>query len=374
MIRVLFIIWSLERGGAERFLAGLLEHIDRTRFDPVLCCLNWKGEWAEPLEKKGIKVIALNKKDGIDLKAFRALVRIIREGRFQVVNTHLWLADVMGRMAAILCGVPVIITTAQNVDIWKKWHHRLVDRVLSNKTTKMIAVSRAVKEYYHRQVGVPEDKIEVIPNAIDTAVYENPGDVSYLYKEFDLKPEDFVLVCVGRLNFQKGHKYLLKSLKGIYNEFPDTKVLIVGEGEERDNLKRMAEDYGIMPSLRFTGQRKDIPQVLALSRALILPSIFEGLPLCVLEAMASARPVIATDVGGTKELAVDGQTAFIVEPKKPELLSEAIRRLRALHDQGRQMGINGREIVMRNFSIHSITRKTSDLFEQSVEGKACLKS
>ncbi|MGE0267437.1 MAG: glycosyltransferase [Candidatus Omnitrophota bacterium] len=368
MIRILFIIWSLERGGAERFLAGLLEHMDRTRFDPVLCCMNWKGEWAEPLEKKGIKVIALNKKNGIDLKAFRALVRIIREGRFQIVNTHLWLADVMGRVAAILCGVPVIITTAQNVDVWKKWHHRLVDRILSYRTTKMIAVSNAVKEYYHRQVGFPAAKIEVIPNAIDVSAYEDAGDVTYLQKEFDLKPGDFVLACIGRLNLQKGHKYLLESLKEIYNEMPDLKVLIVGDGEERDNLKRTAENDGIMPMLRFTGQRKDIPQVLALSKALILPSIFEGLPLCVLEAMASARPVIATDVGGTKELAVDGQTAFIVEPKRPELLSEAVRRLRALPDQGRQMGINGREIVRREFSISTITRKTSDMFEHLVEG------
>lgn len=366
MIRILFIIWSLERGGAERFLAGLLDHIDRTRFDPVLCCMNWKGEWAEPLEKKGIRVIALNKKNGVDLQAFGKLVRIIREGRFHIVNTHLWLADVMGRVAAVLGGVPVIVMTAQNVDIWKKWHHRLVDRILALKTAKVIAVSEAVKEYYHRQVGIQAKKIEVIPNAIDVAPYENPGDVTYLYKDFAIKENDFVLACVGRLNFQKGHKFLLASLKEIYNEMPDLKVLIVGEGEEKENLKRMAEEYGITPVVRFTGQRKDIPQILKLSGALILPSIFEGLPLCVLEAMAASRPVIATDVGGTKELAVDGKTAFIVEPEKPEQLSMAIRQLRQLPDHGRQMGIVGHEIVVRNFSIQSITRKTSDLFEQLV--------
>ena len=364
MIRVLFIIWSLERGGAERFLAGLLDNIDRTRFDPVLCCMNWKGEWAEPLEKKGIRVIALNKKNGIDVKAFWALVRIIREGRFQIVNTHLWLADVMGRIAAILCGVPVIISTAQNVDVWKKWHHRLADRILALKTAKVIAVSNAVKEYYHRQVGIPAGKIEVIPNAIDVAAYENAGDVSYLYKEFDLKPEDFILACIGRLNFQKGHKYLLESLKEIYNEMPDLKVLMVGEGEERENLNRTAQEYGITSLLRFTGQRKDIPQILKLSRALVLPSLFEGLPLCVLEAMAASRPVIATDVGGTKELAVDGKTALIIEPKNPGQLSRSIRQLRGLLDQGRQMGMAGHEIVTKDFSIQSITRKTTDLFEQ----------
>ncbi|MBP9853823.1 MAG: glycosyltransferase [Candidatus Omnitrophica bacterium] len=369
MTRVLFIIWSLERGGAERFLAGLLNHIDRSRFEPVLCCMNWKGEWAEPLERKGIRVIELNKKKGIDLKAFWSLISIIREGKFQIVNTHLWLADVMGRIAAILCRVPVIISTAQNVDVWKKWHHRWIDRELATATVKIIAVSKAVKEYYENEVGIPGEKIEIIPNAIDVDLYKDVEDISYLYDEFDLKKENFILACIGRLDFQKGHKYLLESLKEIYNDMPDLRILIVGEGIEREDLKKSAEDYGIMPALRFTGQRQDIPHILKLSKALILPSIFEGLPLCVLEAMAASRPVIATNVGGTTELAVEGRTAFIVEPKRPDLLSSAIRRLRALPDQGRQMGINGYEIVARHYSIQSITDKTMNLFEQLVKVK-----
>ncbi|MBZ0167280.1 MAG: glycosyltransferase [Candidatus Omnitrophica bacterium] len=118
--KVLFIIWSLERGGAEKFLAGLIDNLDRTRFEPTLCCLNWKGEWAGPLEAKGVRVIELNKKDGLDFGAFRRLKQIIKDGGFQIVNTHLWAADVMGRVAAFLNRVPVVVSTAQNVDEWKK--------------------------------------------------------------------------------------------------------------------------------------------------------------------------------------------------------------------------------------------------------------
>ena len=118
-IKVLFVIWSLERGGAERFLAGLLQNINLDLFEPVLCCLNWKGEWSSLAEERCIKVIELNKKKGLDLKTFLRLKNIIKLGHFDVVNTHLWSADVRGRLAAILCKTPVIISTAQNVDEWK---------------------------------------------------------------------------------------------------------------------------------------------------------------------------------------------------------------------------------------------------------------
>ena len=177
------------------------------------------------------------------------------------------------------------------------------------------------------------------------------------------------LACIGRLNTQKGHPYLFQALKELNNAMPDLKVLIVGEGEEKARLQKLAGDYGIMPMLRFTGQRADIPQVLHLSNALILPSVFEGLPLCVLEAMAASRPVIATDVGGTSELAVHEETAFIVQPRRPDELKEAILRLRALPDGGQGMGARGRDIVTRKFSIQAITKTTEDLFERLLEAK-----
>ena len=368
-IKTLFIIWSLERGGAERFLAGLLEHLDRNKFDPTLCCLNWKGEWAAPLEAKGLKVIALEKKGGLDLDAFRRLKNIIKEGEYHIVNTHLWAADVMGRVAAFQCGIPVVVSTAQNVDVWKKWHHRAVDRWLAGRTDQLIAVSAAVKEYYHHCVGFPEEKITVIPNAIDVERYRDPGDIGYLYEELEVGAEDFILACVGRLNHQKGHPYLFQAMKELSGTLPELRILIVGEGEDRTRLEAMANELGIMPMLRFTGQRADIPALLQLVDALILPSVFEGLPLCVLEAMAAARPVIATDVGGTAELAVDGETAFIVPPRRPEALKDAILRLRRLPDGGQSMGARGREVVGREFSIQNSTKKTEKLFTALLKGK-----
>ena len=274
-------------------------------------------------------------------------MHIIKSGEYQIVNTHLWAADVMGRIAAFMCGTKVVISTAQNVDIWKKWWHRLVDQILALKTAQVIAVSKAVKRYYHEDVHIPNDKISVIPNAIDVNKYDQAKATDYLYQDLSIKQDDFVLACVGRLNFQKAHHFLFESLRDLKNEMPNLKVLVVGEGELKDDLVQMAKDFDIESMLRFTGQRQDIPEILKFSHALILPSIFEGLPLCVLEAMASARAVIATDVGGTSELAIDQQTAYIVPPKDPQALTAAIRKLYQLPDQGKAMGQAGYDVVLR---------------------------
>ncbi|MBZ0167279.1 MAG: glycosyltransferase family 4 protein [Candidatus Omnitrophica bacterium] len=244
-----------------------------------------------------------------------------------------------------------------------------MDHWLARRTDKVIAVSHAVKDYYHRVVGIAQDKIAVIPNAIDVRPYEQPVDISALYGELNVRFDDFILACVGRLNAQKGHPYLFEALKNIVGVMPDLKVLIVGDGEDKDRLMTMADEAGIMPMLRFTGQRQDIPQILQLANALVLPSIYEGLPLCVLEAMAAGRPVIATDVGGTTELAIDGETAFIVEPRRSDQLTDAIVRLRRLPDGGLGMGSAGRDIVNREFTIQVITQRTQDLFQQLLEAK-----
>ncbi len=367
MKKVLFIIWSLERGGAERFLAGLLHHLDRTKFQPTLCCLNWKGQWGEDVERAGIPVIALNKKGKVDLKAFRQLKRIFREGQFDIVNTHLWLADTMGRLAAIQTGVKTIVSTAQNVDIWKKGWHKQVDRWFGRRTQAVIAVSKAVKKYYHEDVGLPEDKIHVIPNAIDPETYNHVESVEHLYEEFNLDKDNFVLACIGRLNMQKGHQYLIQAVARLKDSHPRLRILIVGKGETQAEMEQLSHTLNITDRLRFVGHRSDIAAILQFSHGLILPSIFEGLPLCVLEAMAASRPVIATDVGGTAELAIDQETAFIVPPRDVDQLAQAIAKLMDLPDHGQGMGQRGRKVVESNFSIQAITRQTEELFTTLVE-------
>ncbi len=366
-IKVLFVIWSLERGGAERFLAELVKNLDKNKIEPTICCLNWKGEWAEEVEDAGIEVVALDKKNGPDFKALLKLIRLMRERKFDIVNTQLWESDSLGRIAAIFAGVPIIISTVQNVDLWKKWHHRIVDRMLALKTERIIAVSKAVKDFYHKEIGIPENKISIIPNAIDLNRFKKTEESGSLLKELNLSPNDFTIICIGRLTKQKGQEYLIKAVASLKDRYPQLKLILAGSGEDDNKLKKLTEDLKIDRITRFLGQRKDIPQLLSISDALVLPSLYEGLPLCVLEAMAAAKPVIVTDVGGNREIVEDGKNGFIVSPKDIHGLSESIKKLLSMPDKGKEMGAKGREVVLNKFSIQSISRKTEEIFVALVE-------
>lgn len=361
MINVLFIIWSLEKGGAERFLVSLAKNLNTSKIKATVCCLNWKGRWATELEEKGIPVIALNKKGKLDFVAFRKLVEIIKESKFDIVNTHLWTADVFGRLAAICAGTKIIISTAQNVDIWKQWWHRFIDKLLVSRTAQIIAVSEAVKEYYHKKIGIPLNKITVIPNAVEVEKFETKYDITKLYDEFSVSPNDFILACIGRLSEQKGQKYLLEAMSLLRNDYPQLKVLFVGYGEKEKSLNELAHKLNIYNSVRFLGYRSDIPQILQLSNALVLPSLYEGLPLCVLEAMAAARPVITTKIGGVQNLVVNGETGYTVAPADGKALAISISNLINFPENSLLLGIKGKELVVNNYSIKKIADQTSDL-------------
>ena len=244
------------------------------------------------------------------------------------MNTYLWGADVIGRIAGILAGVPVIISTVQNVDVWKKWHHIIIDKILACRTDMFIAVSEAVRDYCNKRIGISLKRIIVIPNAIEVEKFQNNGHNEYLYNELNINENDFILSCIARLTEQKGQRYLLQSISRLRYKFPNLRVLFAGEGEDKEILEKMAQELGIIDNVRFLGQRQDISEILYLSDGVVLPSLYEGLPVCLVEAMAVGKPVIATAVGGTPEIVYDKETGFLIPPADVYALEKAIEKNR----------------------------------------------
>ncbi|MEW6169948.1 MAG: glycosyltransferase [Candidatus Omnitrophota bacterium] len=361
-INILHVIWSLEKGGAERFLVLLVKNFDQSRFNSIVCCLNWKGEWASELEEKGIKVIALNKKGKFDICVIYRIICVIRQYKIDIVNTHLWAADCLGRVAAIFGGVPIIISTVQNVDIWKKFWHKIIDKMLANRTTKFIAVSKAVKEFLINTEKIPEEKIEIIPNAIDAeSLRVNELAGLRVREDLGIKNEEIVLTVIGRLVEQKGHKYLFEALSMLDGRYR-VKLLVVGDGPLRESLQFKVNSLQLENKIQFLGQRRDMAEIFNASDGVILPSLYEGLPVSILEAMAVGKPVIATDVGGTCELVKDGETGFLAQAKNSKSLASNIEKLLTSPDKGKKMGERGKELVNNAFSIQAIVKKTADLY------------
>lgn len=364
-INVLYIIWSLGLGGAERVVINLAKGLDKTRFNPTVCCLNEAGEFAAELEHLGIKVVALHKKSKADITVIRKLIAVIKEYNIQIVHTHLWGANFWGRIAAKVAGVPVIIATEHNVDIWKSNLNFALDRMLSHISDKIITVSRTVKEFYIKH-GIPAGKIEVIYNGIDTDARSSMLDAR---KEFGLAEGESLLAIIGRIVEQKGHRYLFEALERLNGQHK-VKLLVVGDGPLLNNLKVTAQQN---PQLRekviFTGLRKDVRNLIEAVDILLMPSLREGLPMVALEAMAAGKPVIATNVGGTPELIKDGDNGILIEPRDSRQLAEAIKKLLVNTPLSESLGRRGQESVLNRFSIKDMVKNTGNLYEQCLQSK-----
>lgn len=362
-INILYIIWSLGLGGAERVVINLAKGLDRNKFNPIVCCLNDKGIFARELENADIKVIALNKRKKIEPSIIKRIMQVIIENNIQIVHTHMWGANFWGRIAAKFSGVPVVIATEHNADIWKNAFFLTLDKWLSRWTDKIIAVSENVKEFYVHK-GIASEKIEVIYNGVEiTGAPVLQCSSVPVRKEFGIREDETVLAVIGRLVEQKGHKYLFEAISSLDGQYK-VRVLVVGEGPLMKSLRSQVVGLRLADKVIFTGLRQDVPNLLKAIDILVMPSLREGLPMIALEAMASGVPVVATKVGGNPEIIIDGLTGILVEPKDHIALKEAISRL--INDKAFAQGLisNSKKKVEKEFSIANMVNKTQGLYRE----------
>ena len=360
-LNVLYIIWSLGLGGAEQVVINLARGLDKSKFKPMVCCLNDKGVFADELEKEGIKVIALNKGGKYDITVIGKLISVMRANKISIVNTHLWGANLWGRIAAKIAHIPVVIATEHNTDIWKSNFYFVLDKALSYCCDKIIAVSGSVKEFYQSK-GINPGKIEVIYNGIKA--HGSPRHhvtTSHTRENFGIKNDETVLAIIGRLVPQKGHKYLFEAL-GLLNGYCKTKLLVIGDGPLKEELRSIASSLQLKDKIIFTGLRRDVLDLLKIVDIVVMPSLREGLPIIALEAMASKLPVIATKVGGNPEVITDNQTGILVPAENTIALLRAIEKLTKDKALREQLGENGYTRLKKHFSIEKMVSATEELY------------
>ncbi|MDO9464863.1 MAG: glycosyltransferase [bacterium] len=365
-VRILRIVPSLEMGGVERTLTSILPRLDKCQYKVYLCCLFKRDKLADIMESLGIPIIKFRMRarldfDGKYIAGILRLARLMKKMQIDIVHTHLYRANLAGRIAAKLAGIPVIITNEHNIDSWKKFPQRLSDRVLAGITNKIIAVSDAVKDFYVKKIGISEDKIITIYNGVDISKFQTYVNINKKREEFGIKPDEKIITIIGRLQQQKGHVYFLKAAQIIRKKKPNVKFLVVGDGPLESQLKTASDDLGISKNVIFTGLREDIPQILAMSDISVLTSLREGFSITVLESMAAGKPVVVTDVGGNSEVVKHGETGFIIPPQSPEDL--ALYSLNLINNQelAKKMGEEAEKRVL-NFSIDRMVEKTENLY------------
>jgi len=356
-IKLVQIITSLGYGGAERLLFDLVRNLDKKNYDVSVVCVVRGGPLVKEFENLGIDVKIIGKPTKLGLGAVYKIYKYLKVKKPKIVHTHLFGGDTWGRMAAILARAPVIISTEHNINLDEGFIKRVFKRFLSGLTTQIIAVSQAVKDYSVKTDRINPDKIEVIYNGVDLKKFYNP------------RPEFFankipVIGVIARLDEQKGHRYLLEALARIkdYN----FEVWLVGDGSLKNKLAKQAEALSIKNKVKFFGAKDDVRPILDKIDLFVLPSLWEGLGIAVLEAGAAARPVISTKVGGVPEIISDKKTGLLVEPKDPAGLAEAIKWILENQLKAQTMALALQKEVKEKFSLEKMVKEYDSLYQSLV--------
>ena len=370
-IPLLHLITELDTGGAQKALARLLAHLDRTRFTPhVVCLYNGDKAVAQEIRALGVPVTDLGMTGKWRLDAFWRLYRLLRRERPTILHSWMFHANVPGRVIGRLAGVPIIIISRRNVEIGGEMRERLL-RWTAGLDDKVVAVCELARRAQIERTHVAPQHVVTVHNGLDVAEFgaPNPEARATIREAFGIPPTAPLVGSVGRLHPQKDFTTLLKALVRVRDRLPDVHLLLVGDGELHADLTRQAHTLGVATSVTFTGYRSDILDILATLDLFVLPSLWEGLPNALLEAMAAGLPVVATAVGGTPEVVVDGVTGFLVPPRDPQALADAILRLLRDPELRQRMGEAGRARVAAHFSIEQMVHKTEALYEQLLAEK-----
>ncbi|MFT5387869.1 MAG: glycosyltransferase involved in cell wall biosynthesis [Candidatus Omnitrophota bacterium] len=368
-IRVLYIIEELELGGAERVVIDQALSLDRAQFQVFVCCLRAKGEFAVDLERENIPVFELHKKKGIDFSIIGRVQKVIKDNDIDIVHTHLWVANFWGRIASILVGVPVVVTE-HNVDVWKKFHHKVIDRCLARFTSVICVVSQQVKVFYQTQVGINEKKLRVVYNGMrNLDKCTNDAKNTKLKEELNVNNGAPVIVNIGRLAEAKANHVFFEALRILDKQGVEFNALTIGDGPLKEQRLKEGSDLIASKKLQLTGLRKDIHCILDIADVSVLSSTREGFSIVVLESMAKGVPFVATRVGGNPEQIAEGQTGFLVDSGDSNGLAHAMKKILTDKALAKNMSEASKKRIKEEFSLKIMMDKTKNIYRE-VLGKA----
>jgi glycosyltransferase involved in cell wall biosynthesis len=362
-VKVLQLISSGGYYGAENMLLNLCASQEKSGCEnSLLLFYNVhvpNVEFYERARRRGLSVRMVHCKGRADWRAVRQIEEYIQEDEVDLVHTHGYKADLYGYLAAWRCHKPVVATCHNWVGGTAAlgiYNH--LDRMALKKFNALAAVSDAVAQRL-LAFGVPAEKIKTVANGIDVTAFERAHPLPLLKAEGST-----VVGVVARLDLQKGFEYLLRAARELCKTFPDLKIVIAGEGPDRNAIEEIIEQYGLQSSVVLAGQQSNMPAVYAAMDIFVLPSLNEGLPMTVLEAMAASKPVIATRVGAIPSVIKDSENGLLVAPKDPEGLQNAIASLLNDPERRRRLGDQAHAWVSQNYTSEAMALKYREMYEE----------
>lgn len=374
-IRVLHVAGP-SAGGIKKHLLALTGKSHGERYHHMVACP--PGALADALAARGIETFAVPLEwGGTPLGALAAatmLAGVIRRSRPRVVHAHGARAGLAGRLAARLAGAPVIVLTVHGSffqDRWPGWKKRLLatgERCLAGFTGRIITVSEALRREIATLEKISQEKIITIYNGIDPGAFRPSQGRGLPGRAAMIPAAGRVVGTVARLAPQKGLDNFIEAASRVARLADDAVFLVVGDGPLRGDLEKKAGSLGLAGRFIFAGERPDVNSILPCLDVFVLPSLTEGLPLTVLEALAACRPVVASRVGGIPEVITHGVNGLLVDPGDVQGLATAILGLLEDRERADRMGLKGRALVEERFTVGRMVDQTESVYAGLLAG------
>ncbi len=366
MIRVLQVTHDLNIGGLQSVVLALASRLERDRYSVSVCALREGGPLEGQLQNLGVPVFRLQStRSGPDYLSFAKLSRIAAEIRPHVIHTHNTHPFIDGAAAKIWNRIPVLVHTDHGRHFPDRKRYMIAEWVLSHVAARVVAVCEAGRLDLMRYERLPSSRLSVIVNGVDPVPFRRPVDLPALRACLGIgeRRQPIVGWC-GRLSPEKGLTYLVQAATLLRRDFPDFLTVLVGDGALYDALQEEARSRGVESHFLFAGARSDVHDVIRVFDVFALPSLREGLPLVLLEAMAASIPIVATSVGGVPEIVRDGITGLLVPPGDPVALADALRRVMSQTELRSSYTTEASQVFGQQFTVRKMVSAYQELYEQ----------
>jgi glycosyltransferase involved in cell wall biosynthesis len=349
--------------GVKRLFAWMIPRFDPQRFNVSLVSLRKKDLSEETLDSLGIDITYLHKSK-FDPSTLPALLKVIRQKNIDVLHLHGYGATTFGRIAAGMRRIPAILHEHANLTD-TPWFQKVADAILERETDIAIAVSQSTAAFVIKARQIPPDKVKVVYLGVPLEEFSRPrsaAEVAAARSELGASPGTFVIGSVTRLHDSVGNSFLVDAARLVLDRRPDAKFIVVGEGPLRPALEAQAEALGLGDRFVFAGFAKDVPRVVSAFDLSVFPSLWEGTPLTVFEALAMGKPIVATDADGLVDVLTHDRDALIVQKRNAPALADALVRLIEEPEIRSRLSAEAR-VTSRQYDIATFVAKMERLYE-----------
>lgn len=362
-IRILQVSFGLNFGGAENVIVNLAKQIDPERFEMAACCTHILGPLAEVLTNDGISVTLANTGRSPYLRPL-GLKRVIARFRPHIVHTHGLPALANVGPLAMFGRVPAWVHTFHYGNYpYAKRRYMFLERSYARWADQLVAVSEPQRQTLISHHGFHPDRIITLLNGVPNNPFVADRDLQLRKRqELGVSPDDVLVGTIAVLTEQKGIGFLLDAAAQVSVSLPNVKFLVAGGGHLLDALREQARARGLDSTVVFTGWRSDVAELLATMDMYVMSSLWEAMPLALLEAMAAARPIIVTDVGDNRRITLDGQAAVIVPARDGGAIAEAVRDLVRDRDKARALGQSALDAFENSYTVSRMVSRYEALY------------